>query len=162
MRADCVSSMDFKGKLVIINELSNKPKKCIDIVRNNLEKQIQPKNYNLYIEQDYRTCRINIGASFYQPRYMSGVIAHEELPITAKSNRYVYATKRAIDKHETSEAEKEQQIWEQEQIRNKKEEMKDILGTILLSPVFILGMVIHEINPQWGNKFEKLLEKIGI
>ena len=40
--------------------------------------------------------------------------------------------------------------------------MKDILGTILLSPVFILGMVIHEINPQWGNKFEKLLEKIGI
>ena len=162
MRTDCVSSTDFKGKLVIINELSDKPKKCIDIVRNNLEKQIQPKKYNLYIEQDYRTCKINIGASFYQPRYMSGVIAHEELPITAKSNKYVYATKRAIDKHETSEAEREQLTWEQEQKRKKKEDIKDVLGTILLSPVFILNMVIHEINPKWGKKFEKLLEKIGI
>jgi len=162
MRTDCIGSTDFNGKLFVINKLSDKPKKSIDRVRNNLEKLIQPKNYNLYIEQDYRTCKINIGVSYFQPRYMSGVVAHEELPIVAKSNKYVYATKRAIDKYEANKAEKEQQAWEQEQKRKKKENIKDTLELILISPVFIAEKMIRSINPKWANKFENLLQKIGI
>jgi hypothetical protein len=162
MQTKCVSNTDFQGKLIIVNGLSNKPYLNIRKVKRNLEKQIEPKDYNLYVEQDYKTDKINIGVSFLQPRYISGVVAHEEIPITAKSNRYIYAVKSAIDKHEQMQREKEEQEWKQEQKQKKIEHIKDVIGSILLSPVFIAGAVIHEICPKLGKKFENLLQKIGI
>ena len=162
MQTDCVSSTYFQGKVVILNTLSHKPYLNIKKTENNFTRQIKSKNYNLYIEQDYCLNKINIGVSMLQPRTMSGTIEHEELPVTAKSKRYIYAAKSAIDKFEKSQKEKEQQTWEQKQKKQKIEDIKDIIGTILLSPVFITEEIIHSINPKWANKFENLLQKIGI
>jgi len=162
MQTDCVSSTYFQGKVVILNTLSHKPYLNIKKAENNFTRQIKSKNYNLYIEQDYCLNKINIGVSMLQPRTMSGTIEHEELPVTAKSKRYIYAAKSAIDKFEKSQKEKEQQTWEQEQKKQKIDDAKNIIEYIVLSPVFIADAVIHEINPKWGRKFEKLLEKIGI
>ena len=162
MRTDCLSNIDFQGKVVILNPLSNKPYLNIKKAENNFTKQIKSKNYNLYIEQDYSLNKINIGVSPLKPRTMSGNIEHEELPITAKSKRYIYAAKSAIDNYEKRQKEKEAQAWEQEQKRIKTENIKDTLETILLSPVFIAEEMIRSINPKWANKFENLLQKIGI
>lgn len=162
MQTDCVSSTYFQGKVVILNTLSHKPYLNIKKAENNFTRQIKSKNYNLYIEQDYSLNKINIGVSMLQPRTMSGTIEHEELPVTAKSKRYIYAAKSAIDKFEKSQKEKEQQTWEQEQKKQKREDIKDVIETILLSPVFITEEIIRSINPKWANKFENLLQKIGI
>ena len=162
MRTDCLCSIDFQGKVVILNTLSHKPYLNIKKAENNFTRQIKSKNYNLYIEQDYSLNKINIGVSSLKPRTMSGTIEHEEIPITAKSNRYIYAAKSAIDKYEKSKKDKEQEAWEQEQKRKKKENIQDMLEIILLSPVFIAGAIVHEISPKLGKKFENLLQKIGI
>jgi len=162
MQTDCVSSTYFQGKVVILNTLSHKPYLNIKKAENNFTRQIKSKNYNLYIEQDYSLNKINIGVSPLKPRTMSGNIEHEELPITAKSKRYIYAAKSAIDNYEKRQKEKEAQAWEQEQKKQKIDDVKNIIEYIVLSPVFIADAVIHEINPKWGRKFEKLLEKIGI
>ena len=162
MRTDCLSNIDFHGKVVILNTLSHKPYLNIKKAENNFTKQIKSKNYNLYIEQDYSLNKINIGVSPLKLRTMSGNIEHEELPITAKSKRYIYAAKSAIDNYEKRQKEKEAQAWEQEQKKQKIDDVKNIIEYIVLSPVFIADAVIHEINPKWGRKFEKLLEKIGI
>ena len=166
MQTDCVSSTYFQGKVVILNTLSHKPYLNIKKAENNFTRQIKSKNYNLYIEQDYCLNKINIGVSMLQPRTMSGTIEHEELPVTAKSKRYIYAAKSAIDKFEKSQKEKEQQAWEQEQIKQKREEIAATLLNIVLAPVYIvedaISGMLHEINPKWGKKFEKLLEKIGL
>lgn len=162
MRTDCLCSIDFQGKVVILNTLSHKPYLNIKKAENNFTKQIKSKNYNLYIEQDYSLNKINIGVSSWKPRTMSGNIEHEELPITAKSKRYIYAAKSAIDKHEKRQKEKEKQTWEQEQKKQKILDVKKTIEYVLLFPVFAAELIIHDINPKLGTKFDKLLEKIGI
>ena len=90
---------------------------------------------------------------------MHGVITHEELPITAKSSRYIYATKNAIEKHENALKDNEQKKWEQEQKKQKIENIKDLAETMVFFPLFIIGDILHSINPKWSKKFEKYLYK---
>ena len=162
MRTDCLSNIDFQGKVVILNTLSHKPNSSLKKVENNLQKQVQSKNYDLYIEQDYSLNKINIGVSPLKPRTMSGNIEHEELPITAKSKRYIYAAKSAIDKHEKRQKEKEVQVWEQEQKKQKKQNIYDAVEFILYCPFYIVEHVLHDINPKFSQKYDKLLQKIGL
>ncbi len=153
---------NFEGKLIILNDLSQKPYANINKVKDSLQKQIESKKYNLYIGQDYSANKIRIAVSHFQPNYIQGVLTHEELPITAKSSRYVYAAKNAIDKHEKALSDTEQKNWELRQKQQKKQKIIDTAETILLAPVFILGSVLHDISPKLSAKFEKILDKIGI
>lgn len=155
MITECVSNTNFEGKLIILNGLSHKPYSCIKKVENNLKKQIQPKDFDLFVEQDYRTNKINIAASSLRLRFIHGVIIHEELPITAKSSRYIYAAKNAIDKYENAVKENEQKEWEQSQKQRKMEILKDTVETIFLFPLFAVNDILHSINPKWSKNFEK-------
>lgn len=156
------NAQNFEGKLIILNDLSQKPYASINKVKDNLQKQIQPKKYDLYIGQDYSANKIRIAASHFRPSYIKGALAHEELPITAKSSRYLYAAKNAIDKHEKALSDTEQKNWELRQKQQKKQKIIDTAETILLAPIFILDCILHDINPKLGGKFEKLLEKLGL
>ena len=156
------NAQNFEGKLIILNDLSQKPHASINKVKDALQKQIEPKKYDLHIGQDYSANKIRIAASHFRPSYIQGVLAHEELPITAKSSRYIYAAKDAIDKHEKALLDAEQENWELKQKQQKKQEVIDTIESILFAPVLILDSILHEINPKLGKKFEKILDKIGL
>ena len=167
MRTDCISNTDFKGKLVIVNQLSNKPKKCLANVQNDIQKFIKPKDYNLFIQQDYSKNEMRIIADYPFPLKRSKLNLYftrtqMNIPITSKASKYVETSQDVMDKFEYNLHQKEQQAWEQEQKKQKIDDAKNIIEYIVLSPVFIADAIIHEINPKWGRKFEKLLEKIGI
>ena len=160
MRAECIGNTNFQGKLVLLNELSRKPGSCIEKVKKDLQEMIKPKNYDLYLEQDYSTNKINFAASTLYPRCIHGAIEHEELPITAKPKRYINAAKDTMDNYEKALNEKEQQAWEQKQKHQKTEDLKDFAGIILFFPLFAINDLLHEINPKWSKKFEKFIDKI--
>lgn len=156
------NAQNFEGKLIILNDLSQKPYASINKVKDNLQKQIQPKKYDLYIGQDYSANKIRIAASHFRPSYIKGALAHEELPITAKSSRYLYAAKDAIDKHEKALSETEQEKWEQRIKERKREELLDFAQTLLYAPFYIVEYILRDINPKWAKKFEKFIDKIEI
>lgn len=156
------NSQNFEGKLVILNNLSCKPHANINKVKNNLQKQIESKKYNLYIEQDYSANKIRIAASYYEPRYIQGVLIHEEVPITANHSRYIYAAKDAIDKREKSLLDAEQNKWEFKQKQQKIQEIKETAGAIVFMPLFAIGVILEDISPKLAKKYENLLNKIGL
>jgi len=156
------NSQNFEGKLIILNDLSQKPYANINKVKDSLQKQIESKKYNLYIGQDYSANKIRIAVSHFQPSYIQGVLAHEELPITAKSSRYIYAVKNAIDNHEKTLSDIEQKKWEQEQVQQKKQELKDTFAAFVFAPLYMIGTILEDISPKLSAKFEKILDKIGI
>jgi hypothetical protein len=167
MRIDRISNTEFKGKLVIVNELSNKPKRCIAKVQNDIQKLVKPKDYNLFIQQDYSKNEMRIIADYPFPlkpnqRTSLSTRTQMNIPITSKASKYVETSKDVMEKFEYNLNQKGQQAWQQEQKRKKNENIKDMLETILLSPVFIAGAIVHEISPKLGKKFENLLQKIGI
>ena len=155
------NSQNFEGKLVILNDLSCKPYANINKVKTNIQKQIETKKYNLYIGQDYSANKIRIAVSYYEPRYIQGVLTHEELPITAKSSRYIYATKNAIDKYEKALADIENKNSEQKQREQKKQELKDNVVTIFFAPLYITGSILEDISPKLAEKYVKLLYRLG-
>ena len=154
------NSQNFEGKLVILNDLSCKPHANINKVKNNLQKQIELKKYNLYMRQDYIANKIRIAASYFEPRYIQGVLTHEELPITAKSSRYIYAAKKAIENFDKSILDKEQREWELTRKQQTVEDIKGTIGTIFCFPLFVINDLLHEISPKSSKKFEKLIDKI--
>lgn len=167
MRTDCISNTDFKGKLVIVNQLSNKPKKCLANVQNDIQKLIKPKDYNLFIQQDYSKNEMRIIADYPFPLKRSKLNLYftrtqMNIPITSKASKYVETSKDVMDKFEYNLYQKEQQAWEQKQKKQKIDDTKDIILSVVLSPVLIIDYLLHEISPKTGAKFEKLLEKIGI
>ena len=157
MRTECISDTNFQGKLIITNRLSNKPNNCINKVKSSLENLILKKDYNLYITQDYTQNKICISAKY--PVSMLNEQG-ENLQINSKASRYIDAAKNAISKYENALSDKEQKIWEQNKKESKKQEIKDIAGVILFFPFFIVGDILHSINPKWSNKFEKLIDRI--
>lgn len=167
MKTDSVSNIDFKGKLVIVNELSNKPKKCIDKVQGDIQKLVKPKDYNLFIQQNYGKNVMCIIADYPFPLKPSQKIplftrTQINIPITSKASKYVATAKDVMDEFEYSLHKKEQQEWEKEQRKQKIDDVKNIIEYILLSPIYITEMFIYDISPKLGKKFEKLLDKIGI
>ena len=156
------NSQDFKGKLVILNDLSRKPYANINKVKDNLVKQIESKKYDLYIGQDYSANKIRIAASYYEPRYIQGVLVHEEIPITANASRYIYAAKNAINRYEKAIMDVELKNWEQKRKQQQIQECKDVVGTLIFSPLYVMGSVLSDISPKLAKKYEKLLEKMGI
>ena len=158
MKVTDVSKINFEGKIVILNDLSHKPDLSIKKVKVSLQKLIEPMNCNLFVEQNYTNNKINIGVSQLNPKTMSGVISHEELPITAKSSRYVYAAKNAIDKYKKAIMDIEMKDWEQKRKNEKFQDLKDIACSFLMFPLFVINYILHSINPKWSKSFEKLLE----
>ncbi|MBP3821473.1 hypothetical protein J6G99_07515 [bacterium] len=171
MRTDCISNTDFKGKLVIVNELSNKPKKCVQKVQNDIQKLVRQKDCNLFIQQDYSKNEMRIVADYsfpLKPNQRTPLFTRMQIniPTTSKASKYVETSKDVIRQFEYNLHQKERQALEQEQKKQKIEEIKGYLLAIVLIPIYIveeaISGMLHEINPKWANKFEKLLGKIGI
>ncbi len=167
MRTNCISDTDFRGKLVIVNELSNKPKKCIQKVQDDIQKLVKPKDYNLFIQQDYSKNEMRIIADYPFPLKRSQLNQYYtrtqiNIPVDSKASKYIATSKNVMSEFESNLHQTEQQAWEQEQKRKKKEDIKDTLEIIVLSPLIITEAIIRSISPKWAKKFEKLLEKIGI
>ena len=152
----------FNGNVYTANKLSKKPNISFNMVSDKIQNLIKDKSYDLYIYQDHIDNKIRIAVSYFKLGRIDGLLTNEEIPITAKASRYFYAAKRAIDNHEKMQKEKEQQLWDQEQKRNKKEEIKDIAETIIFAPLYITGSILENISPKLAKKFENLLQKIGI
>ena len=167
MRTASLNDTNFQGKVIVLNRLSSKPNRCLNKVEGDMQKLVQKKDYNLYLKQDYAGNLINISAEYpftQKPsqKHICMLKTQINVPITSKASRYVDTASNVIKQFENNMWNKEQQIWEKEQKKQKIDDVKNIMEYILLSPVFIADAVIHEINPKWGKKFEKLLEKIGI
>ena len=166
MRTECTNNTDFQGKLVIANSFSNKPKQCINKVQSDVQNLIKKKDYDLYIRQDYSKNVINISAEYSFPLKSNQrklfVSAQENIPINSRVSRYVDAAANVINQFENNLRKKEQQAWEQKQKKQNRDDIKNTIGFILLSPVYFAEMIVHDISPKWGEKFENLLQKIGI
>ena len=111
MRTDCISNTDFKGKLVIVNQLSNKPKKCLANVQNDIQKFIKPKDYNLFIQQDYSKNEMRIIADYpfpLKPTQKNSYFTRTQIniPITSNASKYVDAASNVINQFENNLQEK--------------------------------------------------------
>lgn len=162
-----IENTDFRGKLFIVNNLSNKPARYVNKVRNNLEKLIQPKDYNLYIQQDYSKSEMRIIADYPLPSELSQkdllfTRTLLNIPITSKASKYISAAKDVINQFEENKCIKEQEKWKEVQKKLKKEGLIDIITTILLLPVDLVNECLYKISPKWSAKYGKLLNKIGI
>lgn len=158
---------NFKGKLVFVNELSNKPKKCVSKVQNDIQKLVKPKDYNLFIQQDYSKGEMSIIADYPFPlkphqKELLFVRAQTNIPITSKASKYLDAAKKTIEQFDDNVRKQEQKTWEQEQKRQKKQDLVDTIESVFLAPVFLTEELLREINPKWANKFEKILQNIGL
>ncbi len=167
MRVECLDNNNFEGKLVKVGKFSDKPEKCVNKVVNQIEQLIKPKDYNLFLQQDYSKNEMRIIADYpfpLKPTQKNSYFTRTQIniPITSNASKYVDAASNVINQFENNLQEKEQQAWEQKQKRKKMENIKDTLELILLSPVYIAEKIIRSINPKWANNFENLLQKIGI
>lgn len=157
------NAQNFEGSLFVIGNYSPKPKQCIDKLYPQLEKFIKPKEFNLYIKQDYGTNEVKLACENIYPFEKSrSDFLQAKVPITAKASKYINAAKNAIDSYEQKLYEKEQQKWEQKQIQQKTQELKDIAEAVIFAPLYITGTIIEGISPKLAKKFEKLLEKMGL
>lgn len=162
MRTERIDNTNFQGKLIILNDLSHKPYANINKIKDNLVKQIESKKYDLYIGQDYSANKIRFAASHCEPRYIQGVLAHEEIPITANASRYIYAAKNAINRYEKAIMDVELKNWEQKRKQQQIQECKDVVGTLIFSPLYVMGSVLSDVSPKLAKKYEELLNKIGL
>ena len=158
-----INSANFQGNIYKVGRFSNKPKECLSIVENKISELIQPRSYNLYIQQDYRSGRINITAG---NNYIVSDINKNQIcasiPCTAESSKYIEASEKAIDKYEEKLKEKAQSEWEQKQKLQKKQNILDTVEFILCCPIYIVGNILEGISPKFGKKFDKVLQKIGL
>ena len=161
------NSQNFEGKLVIVNELSKKPKRCISKVQGYIQKLVKSKDYNLFIQQDYSKNEMRIIADYSFPLKPSQRMylfsrTQMNIPVTSKASKYVEASKDVIDMHEKALSDIEQKNWELKQKQRKKDEILETIEAILYVPVLIIDAVLNSINPKSGAKFEKILDKLGI
>ena len=153
------SNIKFRGKLVIVNNFSNKPQQCINKIQNELKKLIEPKDYNLFLQQDYSKNEIRIIADYPLTKNSSGknsllTRAQMNIPITSSATKYVNTSANVINQFEHSMRNSEQQKWELKQKQLTKQEILDTIKSFLFAPVFIFGKILHDINPKLGKKFE--------
>lgn len=152
MKTECINNTNFQGKLIVTNQLSNKPSKCFNKVRGDIEALIEKKDYNLFLKQDYDKQKI-----FFRE---ISVNVQESIPITANSSKYIEAAKNIIEKYDKALLDKEQKEWERKQHEQAITELKDTAWSIVLFPLFIVEYMLSEINTKWSKNFEKFIDKL--
>ena len=162
MRTDCITDTNFQGKLVISNRLTSKPSKCVAKVKDDIGNLVTKKDYNLYISQNYSNNEIIIKADYPFPLKPSQTTllmekAEEKLPVNAKVSRYFDAAKKVINDFETKLNKQYEKQWEQGKKQKVIQDIKDMAETVVFFPLFVVDDILHEINPKWSKKFEKLL-----
>lgn len=165
MKAVKIDNTSFQGKLVITNHLSEKPEKSIRKVQEIIQNIVQKKDYNLYLTQDYGKNEINIYADYPFPQKPSEHFIFlntekETLPINAKYSRYIDAARSAVEKYDKALLKNNQTEWEHKQKQNQIQELKGILGSIAIFPLYGINLLLDSIHPKLSEKFEKLLDKI--
>ncbi len=159
------SSIGFQGKLVIVNDFTAKPKQCLSKVQGKLQKLVEKKDFNLYLQQDYSKNEMRIIADYPFPlksEQKTPLLSRAQIniPITSKSSKYVEAAKDVLDVFKRNLNLNEQQAWKQKQKNQRKENFIEKARTVLFAPVLIAEAVLNEINPKWANKFDKLIDKV--
>ena len=161
MRTERADITNFHGKLVILGKYSNKPKQNIAKTSAELEKLIQPKDWNLYLKQDYGHSNVKIACDYVYPfEKNKDNIAQVNIPVTSGASKYISAAKNTIDLYEKVLYDKEQKEWKNSKKRQIIEDIKNIAGLMALCPLLIVNDILHSINPKWSEKFEKILDEI--
>ncbi len=161
MKTERADITNFQGKLVVLGKYSNKPKQNIAKTSAELEKLIRPKDWNLYLEQDYGNNNVKMTCdSFYPFENNKDGIAQVNVPITSKASKYISAAQDALDMYEKVLYDKEQKEWENNKKRQIKEDIKSFAGLAALYPLFIVNDILYYINPKWSEKFEQILDEI--
>ena len=161
------NSQNFEGKYVIVNKLSDKPSKYAQKTRGYIENLIKPKDYNLYLKQDYNKQQMIFSADYpsplkpHQPQLKDKNV---NIPITSKPSRYNDAAKKAIDLFEKKLFEHEQKIAKEHET-GKIQEFIDILETFFIFfPMELIVFTADKINPKLGKKlsikFDNIIDKL--
>jgi len=155
-----VSPIDFKGKFVVKNELSNKPARCVKKVNNTLRDMVRAKTYNLYVRQDYTKNVIRFEADYpfpYKPSQRKPLLVDvsESIPVTSNASRYIEAAEVAVNKFEKAVRDNEHREWEQSHKTDRMQELRDIAGSVLFFPLFAINDILHSMNSKWAKNFEK-------
>ena len=162
-----ISNVSFQGKLVIVNHFSNKPRQYVEKVKDKLQNLVAKKDYNLFLQQDYSRNEMRIIADYpfpLKPEQSTPLFTRTQIniPVTSKASKYVKTSKDVMDKFEYNLHQKEQQAWEQEQKLQKKQKILNTVEFILYCPFYIVEHILHDINPKFSHKYDKLLQKIGL
>ena len=166
MRAERVDNTNFQGKLIIVNRLSNKPGKCINKVKSDIENLITKKDYNLYITQDYSKNEINIKADYpfpYKPDNKIILLANaeESFPINSKTSKYIDTAKKTIEKLETNISKQKELLWEKEQNKQERKELLSFLAFNLTLPFIVIAEGAKEGFKDLKTTFNKLAKKFA-
>ena len=164
MRTECITDTNFRGTLIITNHLTNKPGKCIDKVKGDIENLIIKKDYNLYITQDYSANVINIKTGYPLSRQSSQTsklsgITEEKLPVNAKSSRYYDAAKKVINDFEAESEKQKEKQWEKECNKQEWEEIFYLLKGFALLPILIVIGFCTESMHDAGKSFKQIVNK---
>ena len=157
MKTESISNTNFQGKLFIQNKFSTVADSKMQKAKAGIEELIASKKYDLYVQQDYRYNSVNFIASQYNPSNIIDVYRKISIPVLSKYSKYTEAAKNAIEKYEKAILNEEQKQWENNKKQRAIQNFKDMVETILFFPMFVIDDILHEINPKWSKKFEKLL-----
>ena len=166
MRAERVDNTNFQGELIIVNRLSNKPNKCINKVKSDIEKLITKKDYNLYVTQDYSKNEINIKAEYPFPHKTDNKIirltkTEESLPINSKTSKYIDTAKKTIEKHENDINKQKELLWEKEQNKQERKEFLGFLAFNLTLPFIVIAEGAKEGFKDLKTTFNKLAKNFA-
>lgn len=158
MRAECINNTNFKGNVVVLGKYSSKPQQCIDKVFPVLEELIKPKRWDLYLKQDFSAGKINMACEYVYPfKKSGGDIPMVDIPITAKSSKYIDAAKKAINDYKSmleGQREKEQKKEE------TKEDIKEYFALMFLPIILTVGMMCEGIE-YLKKDFNKIAKKLA-
>ena len=155
----CIDNTNFQGNVFLQNKFSKLANSNMEKAKSGIEKLIAKKEYNLYIQQDYCYNNINFLASKYTPDIASAY-TKISIPVNSKHLKYEEAAKQAIDKYEENLCNKEKIEWDKNRKQQTINDIKDIIESAAFFPLFVINDILRVINPKWGKKFEKLIDKI--
>ena len=162
---DVTNSKNFEGKLVIVNNLSNKPARCVKKIKSSVQELIRDKDFNLNIMQDYSNQAIIFNAEYHfplKPEQRIVMLNSNDISIatTSKSSVYIKAAKDAIDLFEKNLYRANQLKYEKEQKQHLKQNIKDCVIDIFIGyPLSLIELIAKEIHPKFGKKVEKFIDK---
>ena len=159
MRVERTDDTIFQGRLVLTNRFCGKPQTCINKTKSKIEELVKPKEFNVYIRQDYVKNEVNIVSDYVYP-FDSGIKnkIQKTLKITSKPSAYIDAAEQNIAEYENFIAEKKEEKWLKEQ---KYAEIKDFCKMVANAPLMFVLTFADTLFPNGAAETEKFINKIA-
>jgi len=94
MKAERINNTNFQGKLILTGNFEQKPKECVNLVKNDINEMIKSKSFDLHIFQNYLEKAISISSE------KNGNKIQKYIQVTSEPSEYIRTAKEIIKEKE--------------------------------------------------------------